>query len=102
MSDCNASTCKRVADLLLQFRDGSLPAEDLAFVREHLHRCPPCVGIFDSYQEVIDVLQRLQPVRMPEGLMERMRHKVAEGASMDDEGPCEDAEPCSDEEPGEA
>jgi hypothetical protein len=97
MSDCNAATCKRVADLLLQFRDGSLSEEDVQFVREHLHLCPPCVGIFDSYEEVIDVLQRLQPICMPEGLLERMRRKVAEGASIDDEGPCEDKDPCGGE-----
>ncbi|MDA1193815.1 MAG: zf-HC2 domain-containing protein [Planctomycetota bacterium] len=96
MSECSRNLCARVGELLLQFRDGSLPIDDLTFVREHLHRCPPCVGIFKSYEEVVEVLQRLQPVRMPPGLLERMRRKIAEGASIEDEqndpdGPCADA-----------
>jgi hypothetical protein len=86
MGECSQDLCKRVAENLLQFRDGSLPAEDVQFVRDHLHRCPPCVGIFNSYEEVIEVLQRLKPDPMPEGLLERMRAKVADGADISDEG----------------
>ncbi|MDF1699657.1 MAG: zf-HC2 domain-containing protein [Planctomycetota bacterium] len=90
MSQCSAEFCKRVADMLLQFRDGTLPEEDVQFVRDHLHHCPPCVGIFNSYEEVLEVLQRLQPVKMPEGLLERMKRKIAEGASIEDEGDCQE------------
>lgn len=90
MNDCSGEVCRRVGALLLQFRDGELADDEIAFVREHLHKCPPCVGIFNSYEEVVDVLHRLQPVKMPEGLMERMKRKIAEGASIDDEEPCEE------------
>lgn len=90
MSDCSGEFCKRVSEMLLQFRDGTLPAEDVQFVRDHLHKCPPCVGIFNSYEEVVEVLHRLQPVPMPTDLLERMKRKIAEGASFDDEEPCEE------------
>ena len=90
MSECSYDLCRRVGELLLQFRDQDLPPDDLEFVRDHLHKCPPCVGIFNSYEEVVEVLHRLQPVKMPEGLMDRMKRKIAEGASIEDEEPCDE------------
>jgi len=72
------SVCQKVAENLLLFRDGGLPEQEMQFLREHLHYCPPCLELLDGYEEVLNVLERLKPVNMPSGLMERMRSKLRE------------------------
>lgn len=72
------SKCQELAKNLLLFRDGTLPPEDTEHLRQHLQQCPPCLDLLNSYDEVIDVLQRLKPVGMPPGLLERMRTKMSE------------------------
>ena len=72
------SMCQDLAKNLLLFRDGTLPPDEIEHLRQHLQQCPPCLDLLSSYDEVIDVLQRLKPVGMPPGLLERMRAKMAE------------------------
>ena len=79
------AVCRRVTEKLLLFRDGELPEDEIQYVREHLHLCPPCLDLFNSYEELVDILQRLKPVKVPEGLLERMKRKMAGEL---DEGPC--------------
>jgi len=85
------SLCRRVAEQLLMYRDGTLPEEQEAFIREHLQYCPPCLDLLGSYEEVCDVLHRLQPVNMPPDLLPRMRVRMRErlaggGPDGDDAG----------------
>jgi hypothetical protein len=70
------SMCKHIAEKLLQFRDGTLPEEETQFLREHLQYCPPCLDLFESYEEVVEVLHRLQPLNMPSDLLQRMRQRL--------------------------
>ena len=35
--------------------------------------------IFRSYEEVVDILHRLEPTQMPESLLERLKRRMAEG-----------------------
>ena len=72
------NVCQKVAENLLLFRDGNLPEQEMQFLREHLQYCPPCLELLDGYEEVLNVLERLKPVNMPSGLMERMRRKLRE------------------------
>ena len=72
------ATCRDVADKLLLFRDGDLDENETEYLRQHLHLCPMCMDLLRSYEEVIDVLHRLQPVKMPEGLLERLKRGVQE------------------------
>ena len=76
--------CKEVAELLLRFKDGDLSEAETHHLREHLHMCPPCTDLFNSYEEAVEVLRRLKPVKMPEGLCERLKQKLKE------EGGCGD------------
>ncbi len=79
--------CHQVAEQLLMFRDGTLPEEQKAFIREHLQYCPPCLDLLGSYEEVCDVLHRLQPVNMPPDLLQRMKARMRERlAEGDDPG----------------
>lgn len=72
-------TCKDVAEKLLLFRDEDLGAEETEFLRQHLHLCPTCMDLLRSYEEVVDVLHRLQPAKMPAGLLDRLKRRMAEG-----------------------
>jgi anti-sigma factor RsiW len=68
--------CRTVTEQLLALRDGSLPPGDTAALREHFHLCPPCLDLFRTYSEAVDLLARLMPRRMPDGLLERLRARL--------------------------
>jgi len=72
-------TCKHVAEQLLLFRDGELDAAQTEHLRQHLHLCPMCMDLLHSYDEVVDILQRLKPTGMPEGLLDRLKKRMEEG-----------------------
>lgn len=68
--------CRAVADQLLRFRDGELPEDETEDLRKHLHLCPPCLHLLNTYEEVVSVLDRLKPCAMPPGLLDRLRAKM--------------------------
>ena len=68
--------CREVAERLLAFRDGELDEVEEPFIKEHLQYCPSCLDLLNGYDEVCDVLQRLQPVNMPSGVLERCRERI--------------------------
>lgn len=72
-------TCKHMAEQLLLYRDGELDAEKTEHLRRHLHLCPMCMDLLHSYDEVVDLLHRLQPATMPEGLLDRLKKRMEEG-----------------------
>jgi len=71
-------TCKDVAEKLLLFRDGDLGEQETEFLRQHLHYCPMCVDLLRSYEEVVEVLHRLKPEKMPDGLLDRLKKRLEE------------------------
>ena len=71
--------CTELAEQLLLFRDGDLGPHETEHLRLHLHRCPMCLDLLSSYDEVIDVLQRLEPSPPPAGFAERLKKRLAEG-----------------------
>jgi len=81
------SHCPDIAEKLLQFRDGTLPEEEMQHLRQHLHYCPTCLCLLNGYDEVVDVLERLRPVNMPADLFERMKNCVEEEVGCCEEGP---------------
>ncbi len=77
--------CKQVAENLLLFRDGELGEEETEVLRRHLHLCPPCVDLFNGYDELVEVLERLRPCHMPTDFLARMKRCVKEAASGEGE-----------------
>lgn len=47
--------CQELVDFLMDYLDGTLPPEQAASFKEHLHRCPPCVGYLLSYEQCIRI-----------------------------------------------
>lgn len=76
-------SCREVGERLLSFRDGALPPDQAQWLREHLHLCPNCIALLDSYDEVVRVLERLRPVDIPPGTLDRIRQRLEEGGPAD-------------------
>ncbi len=75
-------SCREVGERLMLFRDGALPPKETDWLREHLHLCPNCISLLDSYDEVVRVLERLKPVDLPLGALDRIRQRLeGEGPS---------------------
>lgn len=77
MSAPREPTCRELAENLLRFKDGDLPPGETEVLRHHLHRCPPCLDLLKSYDEVLDVLHRLRPVDLPPGLLDRLKRRLS-------------------------
>ena len=71
--------CKEVTEKLLLFRDGQLPSSEVEVLRKHLHMCPPCIHLFEGYDEVVAVLERLRPVNLPTDFLARMKAQLKSG-----------------------
>ncbi len=70
------SPCREVAEKLLLFKDGELDENETEYLRRHLHMCPPCLDLLASYDEVIEILRRLRPVKLPPGLLQRLKARL--------------------------
>jgi anti-sigma factor (TIGR02949 family) len=70
--------CREVVDLLNDYLDGALSAEDAAIVRAHLDACPPCVCYVATYQLTITLSRRLPAEAPPAQLLERLRAAAQE------------------------
>jgi anti-sigma factor (TIGR02949 family) len=76
MSEHSSCSCRDLAEKLLLFKDGDLDEMDTEVLREHLHLCPHCLDLLHSYDEVIEVLHRLEPANLPPGLLDRLRRSM--------------------------
>jgi hypothetical protein len=71
--------CRRALEELMGFHDGTLPVEEAAYLREHLHRCPPCMDLLRTYEDALEVLARLRPVEVPDDLLGDLQRRIDEG-----------------------
>ncbi len=66
-------TCRELAELLLDYLDGTLPPEQAEHLRAHLADCKPCVHYVATYELTIQITRRLPPTPPPPELLERLR-----------------------------
>jgi len=78
--------CKQLAEMILRYRDGTLSDDETQYVREHIHLCPPCLDLLNSYEEVVEVLHRLKPVCLPPGMLEDLKRRLRDRTTGS--GPC--------------
>ncbi len=85
-------TCRDLAELLLDFLDGSLPPEHQQRVEHHLQKCPPCVVYLETYRLTIQLTRKLPCQPLPTELAGRLRAALTEirGEQPGSAGP-----PCS-------
>lgn len=65
-------TCREVAELLIDFVSGELPAEIQEHLRQHLNRCPPCVTYIETYKLTIRITRELPDAPVPPSLKARL------------------------------
>ena len=61
-------TCKDSIDVLLQYLDGELPAEEAAALEAHLGCCTPCVEFLRTYKSTAHLCKRALAAKLPEGV----------------------------------
>jgi anti-sigma factor RsiW len=66
-------TCRKVAELLIDYVDGTLPDEQLLILRQHICACPPCMFYMENYQTTIEVTHHLPDEPLPPEFEVRLR-----------------------------
>jgi anti-sigma factor RsiW len=72
-------TCRRLAEVLLEYVAGELPPEEGDRIRRHLCECPPCVAYLETYELTIRLTRQLPAAPVPPELLERVRAALQEG-----------------------
>lgn len=65
-------SCAAFDELLADYFDGFLPAEDYHLFETHFQRCQRCQRLLRSVEAVRDLCRQLEPVAVPDGLTERI------------------------------
>jgi anti-sigma factor RsiW len=68
-------TCRQLADFILDYLEGQLPAETRSAFEHHLTRCPNCVSYIASYRKTVELARKAfdespEEGQMPEGLVQ--------------------------------
>jgi anti-sigma factor RsiW len=77
--------CREMVELLCEFLEGELSAEQYRDICQHMDGCPPCVIYFETYRVTIRLSRKLPCEPIPESLalkLQRMleEHKGERGA----------------------
>jgi anti-sigma factor RsiW len=65
-------SCRELVDLLGDIVSDELPSDRRDHVDQHIHTCPSCSALLESYTHVITLTRRLSPSRVPDGVLERL------------------------------
>jgi anti-sigma factor RsiW len=67
--------CREAVDLLLDYVEGRLPAEDQKALDEHFGECPPCLEFLRSYRETPRIVRESTAMlaSVPEAVRQRLR-----------------------------
>lgn len=66
MSDTINLSCKQITDLVTEYVDGALPADERLAFEQHVAICPPCRAYFAQMRKVVRVAGSLQEDDLPE------------------------------------
>jgi anti-sigma factor RsiW len=64
--------CRRIAELLGDYLDGSLPKETRELIDWHIESCGPCVAFVNTYRGTIDAAKKLREATIPPELKQRL------------------------------
>lgn len=66
-------TCREVAELLIDFVDGTLPEMQMITLQQHICACPPCMFYMETYQDTIEATHALPEEPLPAEFENRLR-----------------------------
>lgn len=72
MPDADAMECRRIAELLGDYIDGTLPKETRELIEWHIESCAPCVAFVSTYRGTIDAAKKLREATIPPELKQRL------------------------------
>ena len=65
-------TCRKVAELLIDYVDGTLAEKDRDYLQRHLCGCVPCAIYMHTYSTTIRVTKELPDVPLPDEFKTRL------------------------------
>jgi mycothiol system anti-sigma-R factor len=68
-------TCQEFVELVTEYLDGAMPAEERARFEAHLADCPSCGSYLDQIRQTMRLLGRLSEETLPAEIKEEMLHR---------------------------
>jgi anti-sigma factor RsiW len=60
--------CLSGVELLMEYLEGELPADQHGAIEQHVSGCPRCVAFIDSYRATPEILREATAATLPEDL----------------------------------
>jgi hypothetical protein len=64
--------CRRIAELLGDYLEGTLPKRTAELLESHIDGCAPCVAFINTYRGTVNATRTLQDVTIPPELKTRV------------------------------
>jgi Putative zinc-finger len=64
--------CTRIAELLGEYLEGTLPRNTAELLEWHLDGCAPCIAFVNTYRGTINAARTLRDVEIPAELKQRL------------------------------
>ncbi len=62
--------------MLSQYLDAELPESTCEEIRQHIHRCPPCVQFVESLKRSIDLCHKYSSSEVPRPIRQDVRREL--------------------------
>jgi len=69
--------CRRAKQLIFDFRDGMIGDQDRIALEQHLNACSPCDEYATSMAKSLDLLHRVEPVKLDDNFAWKVRLRIA-------------------------
>ncbi len=66
MSALPEMACRELVEVITEYLEGGLSAEDRARFEEHLRNCPPCTEYVAQFRATIELAGRIEAEDLPE------------------------------------
>ena len=64
--------CRKIADLLSDYLDGTLPKRTVELLEWHIDGCAPCVAFVNTYRGTLHATRAIRDVDIPPELKKRL------------------------------
>ena len=64
--------CRRIAELLGDYLDGTVPKETRELIEWHIESCAPCVAFVNTYRGTVNAAKKLRETQIPPELKQRL------------------------------
>ena len=64
--------CRRIAELLGDYLDGTVPKETRELIEWHIESCAPCVAFVNTYRGTVNAAKKLRETTIPPELKQRL------------------------------